>query len=69
MIANETGRLLCMAEQILQNVAASGEDEAVHRTAEHIRRYWTQAMRRELVERCLAGHQSQLLNRVVNLIS
>lgn len=42
-------RLIYMANQIARNLAAEGGDAAPDMVADHIRRYWTPAMRAELV--------------------
>ena len=43
--------LVRMAEQIALNVAAGHDDAAAaRRTAEHISRFWTPAMRRQLID-------------------
>lgn len=44
----EIERLVYMANQIARNFAAQGEAKAVELTAQHIRDYWTSAMRAQL---------------------
>jgi formate dehydrogenase subunit delta len=41
-------QLLKMAEQIALNLAAGDNDGAARRCADHLRRFWTPAMRRQL---------------------
>lgn len=50
-------QLVKMADQITRNLAAEGDEEHVaQKAAEHIRKFWTPAMRGKLVEHSrLAG--------------
>jgi hypothetical protein len=46
-------QLVGMARQITLNLAAEGDVEAVaHKAAEHLRKFWTPAMRQRLVRHC-----------------
>ena len=49
MAAGQINRLVRMAEQIALNLGAGHDDgTAMAKTADHIRRFWTPAMRRQL---------------------
>jgi len=48
MAAKQVSQLVKMADQIALNLGA-GHDPAADRTAEHIERFWTPAMIRQLV--------------------
>ena len=51
MSARQNDRLVKMANQIALNMAAWGEEEVVvARTGEHIAKFWTSAMRRQLLD-------------------
>jgi len=56
MSVRQHDRLVKMANQIALNMAACGEEEVVAaRTAEHIAKFWTPAMRRQLLDYYHAG--------------
>lgn len=44
-----TGKLARMANQIAENFYVGDEDKAVAGTADHLRRFWTPDMRREII--------------------
>jgi hypothetical protein len=50
MAANQIERLVKMADQIALNLGAGNDDGAAQRTADHISRFWTPQMRRQLIE-------------------
>lgn len=50
MAARQIDHLIKMANQIAVNLGAGHDEAAAARTAEHISRFWTPAMRRELIE-------------------
>ncbi|MEH6635184.1 MAG: formate dehydrogenase subunit delta [Halioglobus sp.] len=51
MSAKQINQLVKMANQIALNMAAWGDAEAVARqTGEHIEKFWTRAMREQLLE-------------------
>ena len=51
MSDTQVEQLVKMAQQISRNMAAEGDAATVARkTAEHIGKFWTPAMRRQLVE-------------------
>jgi hypothetical protein len=50
MAVKQIERLVKMAEQIALNLGAGRDDAAAQRTAEHINRFWTPDMRRQLIE-------------------
>ena len=70
MTARETDHLIKMASQILLNLGVGGDQAAVRKTAEHIEKYWTAAMRSQLLRawRDGGGEQSPLLGDVVKLV-
>jgi len=45
----DTERLAYMANQIARNFAAQGDAKAAELTAQHIRDFWTSAMRAQLM--------------------
>jgi formate dehydrogenase subunit delta len=47
--AKQVDHLVKMAEQIALNLGAGQDDAGAQRTAEHMRRFWTPAMCRQLV--------------------
>ena len=55
MAARQIDHLVKMANQIALNLGAGHYDDAATRTAAHISRFWTPAMRRQLVEYWLNG--------------
>jgi formate dehydrogenase subunit delta len=55
MAARQIDHLVKMANQIALNLGAGYDDAAATRTAQHISRFWTPAMRRELIEYWRAG--------------
>lgn len=56
MAPKQLQQLIKMAEQIALNLGAGRDDAAAaRRTAAHIRRFWTPAMRRQLVAFCDDG--------------
>lgn len=56
MSAKQIDHLVRMAEQIALNLGAGRDDRAAaERCAEHIQRFWTPAMRRQLQEFQRAG--------------
>ena len=56
MSAGQIDQLVKMANQIARNLAAWGDEEAVAaKTAEHIEKFWTPAMRRQLMDFWQAG--------------
>jgi len=48
MLSNSE-KLIYMANQIAQAFAAQGEEAAVAQTADHIQKFWTPQMRRDLM--------------------
>ena len=58
MAAGQINQLVRMAEQIALNLGA-GDDEGIARakTADHLRRFWTPAMRRQVDEFWREGGQ------------
>ena len=50
MTTKQVDRLVSMANQIAMNLGAGHDDSAAQRTADHICRFWTPAMRKQLVE-------------------
>ncbi len=49
MAVSQINRLVKMAEQIARNLGAGHDDDiAREKTADHLRRFWTPAMRRQL---------------------
>lgn len=50
MAHSELVQLLKMAEQIALNLGAGHEQPAAELTAAHIQRFWTPAMRNQLIE-------------------
>ena len=50
MAARQIEQLVKMAGQIALNIGAGRDDTAAQRTAEHLSRFWTPAMRRQLRE-------------------
>ena len=68
MSGTQTDHLVRMANQIALNMAAWGDEEAVARmTGEHIRKFWTPAMRAQLLDyrRAGGGDLSPVILRVV----
>nr|WP_087575364.1 formate dehydrogenase subunit delta [Sphingomonas sp. CDS-1] len=55
-------RLIYMANQIARNVAASGGEEAVATTADHIRAFWDPAMKRRIA--VLAAERPEALSSI-----
>ena len=51
MTKTRTEQLVKMARQIALNLGAEG-DGAADRTAAHIRKFWTPAMRQQLIDYC-----------------
>lgn len=49
MTAKQVTQLVKMADQIALNLGAGHDPAAAARTAEHIKRFWTPAMTRQLV--------------------
>lgn len=49
MAAKQVTQLVKMADQIALNLGAGHDPAAADRTAEHIERFWTPAMTRQLV--------------------
>ena len=49
-MAQQIGQLVKMANQIALNLGAGHDDAAAQRTAQHMHRFWTPAMRRKLIE-------------------
>ena len=43
-------RIISMANQIARNFAVAGEEAAATQTAEHIRHFWSPAMRAQLLQ-------------------
>ena len=54
-MARQLDHLVKMANQIALNLGAGHDDAAATRTAQHISRFWTPAMRRQLIEYWRAG--------------
>lgn len=54
-MASRTDQLVKMADQIARNLGAGRDDAAAERTAQHLRRFWTPAMRRQLADFRRAG--------------
>ena len=51
MSVKQVDHLVKMANQIALNLAAWGEEAAVvEKTGEHMKKFWTPAMRRQLIE-------------------
>jgi formate dehydrogenase subunit delta len=50
MAARQIEHLVKMANQIALNLGAGHDGDAAAKTAEHISRFWTAAMRRQLIE-------------------
>ncbi len=50
MTTQQVERLASMANQIALNLGAGHDQSAAQRTADHIRRFWTPAMRKQLIE-------------------
>jgi formate dehydrogenase subunit delta len=50
MAARQLERLIVMAEQIALNLGAGHDALAAERTATHIQRFWTPAMREQLID-------------------
>lgn len=69
MTDTQVEHLVKMAQQIALNMAAEGDAQA-DKTAAHIRKFWTPAMREELVKhaRTHRGKLSAELQRVVDLL-
>ena len=55
MAAQQINQLVKMANQIALNLGAGHDDMAAAKTAQHISRYWTVAMRRQLTAYWRAG--------------
>lgn len=55
MAAHQITQLVKMANQIALNLGAGHDDAAAAKTAQHINRYWTLAMRRQLIAYWRAG--------------
>lgn len=56
MTVQQIQSLVKMANQIALNMAAWGDEDAVARqTAEHLEKFWTRAMREQLLEFWRAG--------------
>jgi formate dehydrogenase subunit delta len=55
MAARQIDHLVKMANQIALNLGAGHDDAVATRTAQHISRFWTPAMRKELIEYWRAG--------------
>lgn len=56
MSAREIQQLIRMANQIALNIGAGTEPGvAASKTAEHLRKFWTPAMREQLQDYCQAG--------------
>jgi len=49
MATRQIEHLVKMANQIARNLGAGYDSAAAAKTAQHINRFWTQAMRRQLV--------------------
>lgn len=49
MAARQVNQLVKMANQIALNLGAGYDPAAANRTAEHIERFWTPAMTRQLI--------------------
>jgi formate dehydrogenase subunit delta len=45
----DPARLTYMVNQIAKNLAVHGEDEAIAATAQHIKDFWSPAMRKQLI--------------------
>ncbi|MEE4193161.1 MAG: formate dehydrogenase subunit delta [Halieaceae bacterium] len=69
MTDTQVQHLVKMAQQIALNMAAEGDGQ-VDKTAAHIRKFWTPAMREELVEHARAhrGELSAELQQVVEAL-
>lgn len=53
---SQVEHLVKMANQIAENfAAAASEDDAVEQTAQHMRRFWTAAMRGKLLDHASRG--------------
>ena len=58
MASQQLKQLIRMAEQIAANLAAGVDaDTAATRTADHLRRFWTPAMRSELLDYWQEGQE------------
>tara|TARA_R110001599_G_scaffold353817_1_gene598957 strand:+ start:92413 stop:92655 length:243 start_codon:yes stop_codon:yes gene_type:complete len=55
MAARQIDNLVKMANQIALNLGAGHDDAAAERTAQHISRFWTAAMRQQLTQYWRAG--------------
>ena len=55
MASRQIDHLVKMANQIALNLGAGHDDAAATRTAQHISRFWTAAMRRQLIQYWRAG--------------
>ena len=56
MSRGQVEQLVKMANQIALNTGAHADPEdSARRTAEHIRKFWTPAMREQLTDYCLGG--------------
>lgn len=55
MAARQIEQLVKMANQIALNLGAGHDHAAAAKTAQHISRFWTAAMRRQLIEYWRAG--------------
>jgi len=55
MAARQIEHLVKMANQIALNLGAGHDGAAAAKTAQHISRFWTVAMRRQLIEHWRAG--------------
>ena len=69
MSDTQVRQLVKMAEHITRNMAAEGDDAAL-KAAEHIRKFWTPAMREQLIEHSqTAGAEvPPLVRQVVELL-
>jgi formate dehydrogenase subunit delta len=50
MAARQIDHLIKMASEIALNLGAGHDDAAAEKTAQHISRFWTRAMRRQLID-------------------
>jgi len=66
MAARQIDHLVKMANQIVLNMAPWGDEQAVAaKTAEHLEKFWTAAMREQLLNHC--RHSADDLSPVVTL--
>ncbi|MFM7085142.1 MAG: formate dehydrogenase subunit delta [Hyphomicrobium sp.] len=64
-------KLVMMVNQIAKNLAVRGEENAVHSTAEHIKKFWDPRMRKAILDHLKAGGQGlqPLAKRAVEKLS